>query len=77
MDFPLFEGHEWGKRSGTPPKTIDSEVPSLPRQSRPPRTPPGALLVQIVLDRGWLGVGIEVQAMAIKPPFWMGNVCTK
>ncbi len=27
MDFPLFQLHGWGKRSGIQPKTIDSELP--------------------------------------------------
>ena len=31
----------------------------LPRQSRPPRTPPGALLVQIVLDRRLFGLNFR------------------
>ena len=63
MYFPLFELHGCGKRSGIPPKTIYSEVPSLPRQSRPPRTPPGALLVQIVLDGRLFGAGIGKTTM--------------
>ena len=33
MDFPLFEGHGWGKRSGIPPKTILSEFPEFRRIS--------------------------------------------
>ena len=33
MDFPLFEGHGCGKRSGIPPKTIDSELPEFRRVS--------------------------------------------
>ena len=30
MDFPLFELHEWGKRSGIPPKTIAALPGPLP-----------------------------------------------
>ena len=33
MDFPLFELHGWGKRSGIPPKTISSEFPEFRRVS--------------------------------------------
>lgn len=39
MDFPLFELHGCGKRSGTPPKTIYSEVPSLPLPKPPSPDP--------------------------------------
>ena len=27
MDFPFFELHGWGKKSGIQPKTIYSEIP--------------------------------------------------
>ncbi len=35
MYFPLFERHGCGKRSGMPPKTIDSEIPKQKRTGKP------------------------------------------